>query len=137
MESNKVLRFCRSSRLELLHQYKIYLTGGKENFMTGDNGTRLHRILFWKWKLAVASDNWYANWTFKIAPLFLQVYIIPAKTFDGVIPILYALLTNKQQSTCTKMFEMLKDVEPTLNPTFIICNFEWAAVSDERIISRN
>lgn len=131
MESKNGLRFYRSSRLELLHQYKIYHTGGKENFMTGDNGTGLHKILFWKWKLAAASDNWYANWTFKIAPLFLLVYIIPVIfiiTFDGVISIFYALLTNKQQSTYTKMFEMLKDVEPTLNPTFIICNFEWAAI---------
>lgn len=33
---------------------------------------------------------------------------------------------HHHQSTYAKMFEMLKGVERTLNPTSIICNFEQA-----------
>ncbi|XP_076039035.1 uncharacterized protein LOC143024138, partial [Oratosquilla oratoria] len=120
--------------LELPHQYKIYIPeeGREENFLIGDSGPGLHRILLfgresWLQHLQ-SSDTWYGDGTFKIAPrLFSQVYIILAKKFNGVIPIIYALLPNKQRSTYSKMFEMLKDLEPTLSPTSIICDFEHAA----------
>lgn len=73
------------------------------------------------------TDIWYANETFETTPrLFSQVYIILAKKFDAVILVVFALLSNSQRLTYAKMFEMLKDDKPTLNPTANICDFEYA-----------
>lgn len=105
--------------------------------MIGDSGPGLHRILLsgrknWLQHLH-SSDTWYDDGTFITAPrLFSRVYFIFVKKFDGVIPIMYALWPKKQRSTYSKMFEMLKDIKPTLNPTSFFCDFEEAAFTDMR-----
>ena len=76
----------------------------------------------------VSSEVWYVDGTFKISPrLFSQVYIIMTQKFRGVIPVLYALLPNKQRVTYSRLFTMIKECEPTVNPKSIICDFEIAA----------
>lgn len=75
-------------------------------------------------------DHWFIDGTFIITPpLFSQVYVILAAKHGGVHPFLYALLPNKQATTYTAMIEMLKNLEPNLNPTHISCDFELASIS--------
>lgn len=74
------------------------------------------------------ATTWYADGTFSIAPpLFAQVYTVMAVKNNGVHPIFYALLPNKQRATYNQMFNMIKDLIPNLAPMQIHCDFEHAA----------
>lgn len=76
------------------------------------------------------SNHWFVDGTFRSAPqLFYQVYVILAEKFSGVLPIIYALLPNKQQKTYEEMLHLLKDIQPELNPTYISCDFELGAIN--------
>ena len=105
----------------------------EEKFLLGDTGEGNNRILIFgriSWlQHLVFSEIWFADGTFTIAPsLFHQVYVISAKKHDGVIPIVYALLPNKQRLTYSRLFELLKTIESNLRPVSIICDFEQAAI---------
>ena len=126
-------------QLSLPDCYKIYVPqpGVEENFLLCDSGPGPDRILIfgrqsWLQHLA-ASDIWFVDGTFSIAPnLFSQIYVISAKKHGGVHPVVYALLPNKQRTTYIRMFELLKESEPDLKPTSIVCDFEQAAHSAMR-----
>ena len=118
-------------QLSLPDEYTYY---EEEDFPLKDSGPREDIILIFGRKSwlqhLVSSEVWYVDGTFKIAPkLFSQVYIVLAQRFSGVIPIIYALLPNKQRATYLKLSEMLKECVPTINPKSIICDFEVAAFS--------
>ena len=51
------------------------------------------------------------------------------KKHGEVHPAVYAFLPNKQRTTYLKMFELLKEMEPNLKPSLIVCDFEQAAHS--------
>ena len=117
-------------------EYKYYMTsnGECENFLIADSGQSDDRILIFgrqSWTVFLTdSDVWYADGTFKLAPpLFTQVYVILARRHGGVHPVLYALLPNKRRTTYVRMFQMLQDTIPGLQPTSISCDFEQAAIS--------
>ena len=104
-------------------RYKIYVPqpGVQENFLLCDSGPGRDQILIFgrqSWlQHLVTCDIWFADGTFSIAPsLFCQIYIIMVKKHGGVHPAVYALLPNKQHTTYLKMFELLKEIEPNLNP---------------------
>ena len=89
--------------LVIPNEYKIYVTsdGQPEEFLIADSGQENDRILIFGRKSWINilrdSDVWFADGTFKMAPpLFYQVYVIMARKYDGVFPILYALLPNKR-----------------------------------------
>lgn len=121
--------------LVIPQEYTIYepQPGIQEQFLLADSGPSPNRILIFGRKGNVTdilhrSRNWYADGTFKIAPgLFSQIYTILAEAYDGIHPILYAMLPNKQGSTYKKMLEMIKEIQPGLRPTSISCDFEVAA----------
>ena len=77
------------------------MNGGQpEDFLIGNSGQEHDRILIFGRKTWVYilrdSDVWYVDGMFKLSPLlFYQVYVIMARKYEGVIPILYALLPNK------------------------------------------
>lgn len=57
--------------------------------------------------------NWLVDGTFKIASdFFSQVYIILAKYLGGILPLIYALLQNKTNKTCERLFKMFLDLKP-------------------------
>ena len=108
--------------------------GVQENFLLCDSGRGRDRILIFgrqSWlQHLVTCDMWFADGTFSIAPsLFCQIYIIMAKKHGVVHPAVYALLPNKQRTMYQKMFELLKEIEPNLKPSSIVCDFEQAAYS--------
>uniref|UniRef100_A0A6P7FMX7 Uncharacterized protein LOC114331989 n=1 Tax=Diabrotica virgifera virgifera TaxID=50390 RepID=A0A6P7FMX7_DIAVI len=120
--------------LVIPESYRVYTLqdGVEENFLLADDGEGLQRILIfgresWLQHLQT-SDVWYGDGTFAIAPsLFLQVYTVIATKYNGVHPIFYAMLPNKTRSTYTRMFELIRQIVPNLQPRAIHCDFEQAA----------
>ena len=122
-------------QLEIPDQYKKYFfnQNDEEDFLIADSGPSTSRILIFgrqSWcRFLIDSDIWYCDGTFKLAPLiFNQVYVIMAKRHDSVHPVLYALLQNKSRETYSRMFQMIKDSIPGVNPISISCDFELAAI---------
>ncbi|XP_068237095.1 uncharacterized protein [Palaemon carinicauda] len=52
-----------------------------------------------------------------------------ARRHGGVHPVLYALLPDKRRATYVRMFQMISDAIPGINPSRILCDFEQAAIS--------
>lgn len=95
--------------------------GISENFLLANSGEDSSRILIFGREIWLHhlrdSQTWYADGTFKIAPpLFSQVYIVSVEKYNGVLPIFYALLSNKQRATYFQMFEIVKGLIPNLKP---------------------
>ena len=74
--------------------------------------------------------NWYADGTFKIAPKHLfQLYTIHTEKDGFVIPYVYALMTDKSQSSYDTVLKKLLEQEAALNPLSVILDFEKAAIN--------
>ncbi|XP_053144809.1 uncharacterized protein LOC128342022 isoform X2 [Hemicordylus capensis] len=122
--------------LLLPEEYKTYspTTGVQETFLLGDIGEGSRRILIFgrtSWlQILQTSDTWYMDGTFAIAPkLFAQVYVILAKKYGGVHPVLYVLLPNKQCDTYERLFDFIKTLVPNIRPQSIHCDYEIAAMN--------
>ena len=83
--------------------YRIYVSqpGVQENCLLFDSGPSRDRILIFgrqSWlQHLVTCDMWFTEGTFSIASsLFCQIYTIMVKKHEGVHPVVYALLPNKQ-----------------------------------------
>lgn len=127
-----------SSRAELLipEAYQTYeiSPGISEQFLLFDSGVNdENRILIVGRQ---SSGSWsslmkklYVDGTFSLAPnLFAQIYVIMAERGGFVVPVLYALLPNKNNQTYIRMFEAIKQMWPQLNPISISIDFEQAAI---------
>ena len=56
-------------------------------------------------------ERLYVAGTFSLAPaLFSQIYVIMAERRGFVLPVLYALLPNKEGGTYRRMFEVIKEL---------------------------
>jgi len=75
--------------------------------------------------LLSASENWFADGTFKSAPpIFTQMYTVHVLKYGICVPTLYALLPDKKTSTYVKLFEKLKEKQPSLYRKSILTDFE-------------
>lgn len=45
---------------------------------------------------------------------------------DFIIPLFYALLPNKSRQTYTRLFRLIKELRPQMNPTSVATDFEQA-----------
>ncbi|KAE9534905.1 hypothetical protein AGLY_008197 [Aphis glycines] len=120
--------------LQLPEIYKTYSPndGISEQFLLADSGHGTDRVLIFGrlsgLKILKNSRTWYCDGTFRIAPLlFSQAYVILAEALGGVLPVIYALLPSKKANVYKKLLNMLKTLEPDLNPDSISCDFELAA----------
>lgn len=107
--------------------------GLSETFLLHDSGPGVDRFLIFcrpqNLNILYESNNWYVDGTFKVAPqLFSQVYVILGKYFDGVHPLVYALLPDKKNQTYERLFKTLLELKPGLKPRSIACDFEQAAI---------
>ena len=57
------------------------------------------------------------------------MYVILCEKLGSVIRVIYALSTNKRRDSYSKMFSMLKEIEPTLAPKSVVCDYEQAVIS--------
>ena len=122
------------NELELPREFMMYkpTPDTEERFCLMDRGMGHERIIIfgretWLEHMKTAKI-WYVDGTFSIAPnLFYQIYIIMIRKYNGVHPILYVLLQNKQSATYRRMMNMLQDMVPSAQPEVINCDFEHAA----------
>lgn len=122
--------------LQIPDKYQNYSpsSGVNEQFLLADSGPSNERILIFGrplgLKLLKDSEVWYMDGTFKVAPtLFSQVYVILAEFLGGVHPAIYALLPNKKEHTYEKLFCMVNELQPGLQPSSVACDFELGAIT--------
>jgi len=80
--------------------------------------------------LSCATD-WAMDVTFDAAPmLFTQVYSIHATFMERTLPLVYALLPNKNQATYQTLFAEIKNLtRQNARPERVITDFELAAMN--------
>lgn len=75
-------------------------------------------------------DHWFADGTFKTVPrLFAQLYTIHAVVDEQVIPMVFALLPSKTQTTYERMLDATIELYPDLSPETVMMDFEIAAIN--------
>jgi hypothetical protein len=139
---NKTLQFPSqpTDRASLIipEAYQMYTwqPGVEERFLLWDSGDIEqddNRILiFGRFSHATWCDRMerlFVDGTFSLAPaIFSQVYVIMAEREGFVLPVLYALLPNKQEETYKRMLQAIKEMWPELNPVSVSMDFEQAAI---------
>ena len=76
------------------------------------------------------SSNWYADGTLKVVPSqFYQLYTIHCEKDGYIIPCLYTLLTNKRETTYDELFKKLIEIQPDINPSYFMVDFEKGAIN--------
>ncbi|RNA35677.1 hypothetical protein BpHYR1_024196 [Brachionus plicatilis] len=78
--------------------------------------------------------DWYCDGTFDISPvLFKQLYSIHIVVNNKDLPLVYALLPNKKQSSYTKLFRLIKSFT-TKEPKTINVDFEKAVFNSVKTV---
>ena len=76
------------------------------------------------------TTNWHADGTFKVVPIqFYQLYTIHCEKDGYIIPCIYALMSNKLQSTYGVLLKKLKEIELELDPSSTMVDFEKAPIN--------
>ena len=125
----------QDTRFDIPDEYQV-TTDGKP-FMMYDSGPGDgNRIIVFATEenieLLAHSPTWFMDGTFKTAPeLFFQLYTIHSCSNDRVIPCVYALLPNKQQTTYARFFDVLLD-DDHLQPQTVMVDFEIAVLNAVR-----
>ena len=60
--------------------------------------------------------------------IFYQLYAMHVVYRDAVIPVIFALLPNKTESTYRRLIEKLCELCPSWNPKYLMIDFEKAAM---------
>jgi MULE transposase domain len=114
---------------------QISIDGVVEQFLMYDSGNDLlpGRMLIFATRtglqLLSRSSEWFSDGTFSTAPVFFeQLYTIHVVQYNAVLPVVYALLPNKSRATYVKMLQQLKNLQPGLQPQFLMTDFEQAAL---------
>lgn len=70
------------------------------------------------------------NFSVYILFYFILLFFVYIGRYDGWhIPLLYVLMTDKLQETYDEIFTVLKEIQPRLNPTDVVVDFEMAAIN--------
>ncbi|XP_076044781.1 uncharacterized protein LOC143027383 [Oratosquilla oratoria] len=71
----------------------------------------------------IASDEWCMDGTFSVAPrLFTQLYVIQGRVGEGYLPLAFALLQRKTQTSYEQVFRVLE--EHGCDPASVVVDFE-------------
>lgn len=112
-------------------------TKSNSDFLQIDDGTEDRILVFFtvsNLRILASSKTYYMDGTFHVAArLFKQLYIIYASAFDTLIPVCYALLPDKLETTYKRLFELLKmkahQYNIELSPEIIQIDFEKAVIN--------
>lgn len=77
-------------------------------------------------------SDYYADGTFKVAPKpFMQIYSLHGEVGGNpiIVPLVFALLPNKQETTYERLFTSLRQHLPQMNPLHFHSDFEMAAMN--------
>ena len=117
--------------LTLPQKYTETLTGVP--FLLYDSGPGNDRILLFSTQrnldLMAQCRHWFADGTFKTAPpLFNQLYTIHAVKYYNVIPTVFVLMPNRTEDTYKRVFNAMKSLNQSLQPSTIMTDFEQSAL---------
>ncbi|KAL3692881.1 hypothetical protein R1sor_006532 [Riccia sorocarpa] len=109
------------------------VTNNGEQFLLADTGGERNRILVFatgrNLELLYQCRHWMADGTFKSAPQhFVQIWTIHIVKSDVVIPVVYALLPNKQKESNIRVLRILKERHVRLDPELILTDFEESEI---------
>lgn len=117
--------------LILPHPYTVTLRN--EQFLLFDSGVDdKERILLFSTKynlklLSETESHWFVDGTFKSTPhLFTQLLTIHILKFNTTIPLVYALLPNKNKNTYKRLLTELKKIQTNVEPSTVMMDFETA-----------
>ena len=122
-----------ASEIQILEKYK--LTSKGERFLQFDSGAGdINRMIMFATAKMISilktSQSWYADGTFKVAPQqFYQLYTTHGEKDGYIFPCVYVLVTEKTELTYSRMLGKLLDLEPALNPLYVMLDFEKAAIN--------
>ena len=120
---------------EIIVPEKYKVTLKQEPFLLFDSGYGdVNRMIIFAaprfLSLLADSRTWYADGTFKVVPeYFFQLYTIHAEKDGFVYPCVYALLPNKTSSTYRRLLNKLLEIQPALDPSRVMMDFEKAAIN--------
>ena len=120
---------------EILVPEKYKVTLKQEPFLLFDSGYGdVNRMIIFAsqkfFSLLADSRTWYADGTFKVVPeYFFQLYTIHVEKDGFVYPCVYALLPDKTTSTYNRLLSKLFEIQPALDPSRIMTDFEKAAIN--------
>ena len=113
---------------------KLSSTGIQSSFYYTTRISNFSRVVCSSFRLVTTcsccrSQEWFSDGTFSTAPLlFEQLYTLHVVQYNTVVPVVYALLSNKTRDTYTKFIHALKILQPGLRPQQLMCDFEQAAL---------
>jgi hypothetical protein len=102
-------------------------------FLINDIEPVENRILVFATKenlgLLSKSNNWFADGPFKSChPLFAQVYMIHVIKHNLIIPVVFALMPDKTQSSYERLYSAIKTHNINLNSKTIMTNFKQSSL---------
>ena len=118
------------TRADLVLPEEYTRTLANEQFLLFDSGPVEDRILLFSTDclLLILSMDWFCDGTFKVVPgLFYQLFTIHAMVNGHMVPCVFALLPNKQQTTYMTLIRELRVLDPELSPRSIMIDFEIAS----------
>ena len=112
----------------------LTITTRDEPFLQFDSGPGDHRILIFaspnQLDILSGAEEILIDGTFKVTPtIFTQLYTIHGVYRNGVFPLVFALLSDKQQQTYQKLINELRRLCPSWSPKSVMVNFEKAAIN--------
>ncbi|CAF3026468.1 unnamed protein product [Rotaria sp. Silwood2] len=110
---------------------KFQCTSANQQFLLYDNNDHHNRLLIFASKeqldILNGCESWHCDGTFAVAPkLFEQMYSIHGLFRGKTLPLVYALLPNKNQGTYEEYFRVVAQ-HVQHKPKFITIDFEKAA----------
>ncbi|KAK8401049.1 hypothetical protein O3P69_002673 [Scylla paramamosain] len=76
----------------------------------------------------VRCKSWGFEGTFKYCPkIFVQLFTTHGQDGTFTVPRVFALLPSRTEETYTRVFSILKDLQPELNPQDVMMDFEMAS----------
>ena len=112
----------------------LTITTRDEPFLQFDSGSGDHRVLIFaspnQLDILSEAEEILIDGTFKVTPtIFTQLYTIHGVYRNGVFPLVFALLSDKQQQTYQKLINELRRLCPSWNPKSVMVDFEKAAIN--------
>lgn len=107
----------------------LTLTRNGTQFVLYDSGQVRDRVLIFgtaaNLQVLRRRPHWFVDGTFKHCPrAFTQIFTIHALQNHRCLPLVYALLPDKKESTYDEMLNALVELEPALYPKSILSDFE-------------
>ena len=122
--------------------YRMTVSAPPQQFLLFDSGPGVHRTLIFSTSnnlnLMANSEHWFADGTFKTSPpLFQQIYTIHGVKYNAVIPTVYILMSQRTEEAYLNAFVQLKQLDPRINPTTIMTDYETAAINAFKVAFPN